>query len=875
MTNQNGKTLNRKHPNEDHQPDDPKTRELFWQHQWEAHKCFAADEGSDKKKYYVLEMFPYPSGHIHMGHVRLYTMGDLIARYRRAKGLNVLHPMGWDAFGLPAENAAREHGAHPSSWTKNNIDVMRQQLKRLGFSFDWAREISTCDPDYCHQQQRLFLDFWKRGFVKRKYGWINWDPVEQSVLANEQVENGRGWRSGAPVERRQLTQWFLAISDMAENLLRGLDTLTSWPEKVRLMQSNWIGRSEGLLLTLALVKKNTDQEIGALKIFTTRPDTIFGMSFCAVAPDHPLSAAQAKNDHELAAFIKDCQASQTLDPDRITKKGARLNVDAVHPFIKNFRVPVYAVNFVMMDYGEGAIYGVPAHDQRDLDFARAKNLSVRPVIIPEGEDLDQFAIGGEAWIGDGRVHHSDFLNGMTTQQAKDEVIVRAQELKIGQKQVSWRLRDWGISRQRYWGCPIPAIHCDQCGVVPVAEKDLPIILPEDVSFDRAGNPLDHHPTWKHTPCPSCDKPARRETDTFDTFVDSSWYFARFCAPQAPTPTEQNINEWLPVDLYLGGIEHAILHLLYARYFTRAMNETGHLNVKEPFAALFTQGMVRHETYQNEQGDWLAPEEVLWKDNQPFQKTNPEKKVKIGASEKMSKSKRNVVSPEQIVDQYGADAVRWFMLSDSPPERDIIWNEGGIAGAARFIKRIWRLVQARKKLIAPPDAPPPPQPQETKPDKIRALTAAALDAVTKDIEALRFNRAVAQIYAFVNQLSEVEPEDEPMSKYAHREALKILMQMIAPMMPHLAEEGWRALGYQQLITQVLWPEPNLKKLSSDQITIAVQVNGKKRALLSLAREANAADIREAALAIDAVQRFLEGRAPKKVIVVPGRIVNVLV
>ena len=854
----------------------PKASEPSWQKEWEAQECFTARDDSDKKKYYVLEMFPYPSGHIHMGHARLYTMGDLIARYKRAQGFNVLHPMGWDAFGLPAENAAREQGAHPAQWTKDNINIMRQQLKRLGFSFDWAREISTCDPDYYRHQQKLFLDFWKQGLVKRKYGWINWDPVEQSVLANEQVEDGRGWRSGAVIERRQLTQWFLAISDMAEDLLQGLDDLTTWPEKVRLMQNNWIGRSEGLLLKLDLIKKDSDNKTDELKIFTTRPDTIFGMSFCAVAPDHPLSLKQAEHDPALADFI----ASQTFDPDPVAKKGVRLNVDALHPFIKDQRLPVYAVNFVMMDYGEGAIYGVPAHDQRDLDFARAQNLDVHPVIIPPGQDPDLFAINQEAWSDEGQLHHSDFLNGMSSQQAKQAVIGRAQELQIGQRQTSWRLRDWGISRQRYWGCPIPAIHCETCGVVPVAEKDLPIKLPDDVSFEKPGNPLDHHPTWKHTLCPACQKPAQRETDTFDTFVDSSWYFARFCTPKASVPADQAVNDWLPVDYYLGGIEHAILHLLYARYFTRAMKATGHLNVKEPFAALFTQGMVRHETYQNENGGWIAPEEVFWRDGMAFEKKDKNKKIKIGASEKMSKSKRNVVSPEQIIGKYGADAVRWFMLSDSPPERDIIWNESGIEGAARFIHRIWRLVLTRKHLIAGPDEPAPapapaPASKTKDADKISALTARALDEITKDIEALRFNRAVAQIYTFVNQLSAAAPQDEPASKYAHREALNVLMQMIAPMMPHLAEEGWRLLGHKNLIAQTDWPQPDQKKLSVDQITIAVQVNGKKRALLKLAPEANEDDTRQAALAMKAIQRILEGRAPQKVIVVPGRIVNVLV
>ncbi len=844
--------------------DDNTKTNAYWQAQWEKHQCFRAQEKSDKQNYYVLEMFPYPSGRIHMGHVRLYTMGDVLARFKRAKGFNVLHPMGWDAFGLPAENAAREQGAHPKDWTYNNIRLMRDQLKTLGFSFDWDREIATCDSAYYKHQQSLFLDFWEKGFIQQKHGWVNWDPVENSVLANEQVEEGRGWRSGALVERRQLTQWFLKISDVAKELLEGLDKLTAWPDKVRLMQKNWIGRSEGIQLNLTYIDDKNQK--GTLTIFSTRPDTIFGMTFCALAPEHPLCLAEAKSNPELAAFIKHQSQRSTSqsDLDTAEKEGCRLNLEIKHPFIEGLRVPVYAVNFVLMEYGEGAIYGVPAHDQRDLDFAREKNIPVKPVIIPKGENPKTFTITDEAYTKEGVLAHSDFLNGLDSEAAKTKVIAEAERLCLGKRQTTWRLRDWGISRQRYWGCPIPIIHCEKCGAQGVKRADLPIELPLDVSFDGFGNPLETHPTWKNTTCPQCGSTAQRETDTCDTFVDSSWYFARFCSPHADKPLDESVNDWLPVDYYLGGIEHAILHLLYARYFTRAMAACGHLKVQEPFKALFTQGMVCHETYQNSAGAWVAPDEIRWEKGEAF---SGEEKLNIGSVEKMSKSKRNVIYPETMIERYGADAVRWFMLSDSPPERDVIWSEAGIEGAQRFIKRVEKLLEDYLKQDK--------QKQDQKKGKeedeeaLKKMTAETLEKVSLAIETLKFNLVVAHTYRFVSFLSEFSPRLP-----AYKEALETLLLMLAPGAPHLAESGWQMLGKEGLIATAAWPEVNQNYLQKDTLIIAVQVNGKKRGLVELPRDADHAAAEKAALALDAVQKRIKTK-PKKVIYVPERIINVLV
>ena len=688
-----------------------------WQRIWDERGIFATRNDDPRPKYYVLEMFPYPSGRIHMGHVRNYTMGDVVARAKRAMGFSVLHPMGWDAFGMPAENAAMASQSHPKTWTYDNIATMKKQLQSMGLSLDWAREIATCDPSYYKHQQKMFLDFLKAGLVERKQSKVNWDPVDQTVLANEQVIDGRGWRSGAPVEQRELTQWFFKISDYAEDLLTALDGLDRWPEKVRVMQKNWIGRSEGLLVRFMLDPATTPNNESELEIFTTRPDTLFGARFLAISPDHPLAQAAAAKDSALAAFIAECKRMGTsqAEIDTAEKLGYDTGMKAIHPFDDGWKLPVYVANFILMEYGTGAIFGCPAHDQRDLDFVNRYDLGNTPVVCPPGQDPETFTITKTAYDGDGTMINSRFLDGMSIEQAKEEVARRLEKetrgnRPVAQRQVNYRLRDWGISRQRYWGCPIPIIHCEKCGVVPVPDKDLPVTLPEDVEFDRPGNPLDRHPTWKQVACPQCGGPARRETDTMDTFVDSSWYFARFTDPwKTDAPTDRKaVDRWLPVDQYIGGIEHAILHLLYSRFFTRAMKKAGHIGLDEPFAGLFTQGMVVHETYRKADGSYATPAEVTIESAGEARRaklTSTGEPVEIGAIEKMSKSKRNTVDPDDIIREYGADTARWFMLSDSPPERDVIWTEEGVQGAWRFVQRLWRHRQRDRRAIAHHKAAP--------------------------------------------------------------------------------------------------------------------------------------------------------------------------
>ncbi len=944
--------------------------EARWQQIWDQRGIFATpnadlasppshkgatEDGRRRPKYYVLEMFPYPSGRIHMGHVRNYTMGDVVARVKRAMGFAVLHPMGWDAFGMPAENAAMERKVHPKKWTYDNIAAMKAQLKSMGLSLDWSREIATCDPAYYKHQQKMFLDFLGAGLVERKQSKVNWDPVDQTVLANEQVIDGRGWRSGALVEQRELTQWFFAITKFAAPLLDALDTLERWPEKVRLMQKNWIGRSEGLLVRFALERKTTPNGESELEVFTTRPDTLFGAKFMALAPDHPLAAAAAKKNPALAQFIEECRRRGTAQAeiDTAEKLGFDTGIKALHPFDKTWTLPVYVANFIVMDYGTGAIFGCPAHDQRDLDFVNKYGLGNVPVVCPPDQDPKAFVITDTAYDGDGRMINSRFLDGMTIAQAKEEVARRLENTMlppppaggrpaaegrqegahgipesgttpprraaradpppagegeggsnrlVAQRQVNYRLRDWGISRQRYWGCPIPIVHCQKCGVVPVPEGDLPVTLPDDVSFERPGNPLDHHPTWKHVACPRCGGTARRETDTMDTFVDSSWYFERFTDPWIKTaPTDLAVvDAWMPVDQYIGGIEHAILHLLYSRFFTRAMKATGHVGLDEPFAGLFTQGMVVHETYRRANGDWAAPAEVKIEVDGDARRASllaTGEPVAIGGIEKMSKSKRNTVDPDDIIGTYGADVARWFMLSDSPPERDVEWTERGVQGAWRFSQRLWRLAGEAAAIAR---AAPAARPAQFSPPALALRKAAhrALANVTADIEKLHFNVCVAHIYEFANSLngvigdmgSELGPEMEsedgaqtaaqsdgvwpPDFRWAIREAVNILVQLFAPMMPHLAEECWAALGHDTLVAQAAWPQVERALLIEATVTLPVQINGKKRADVVVARDAANADIETAVLALDAVKKALDGRAPKKVIIVPQRIVNVV-
>ncbi len=852
-----------------------KEAETKWQTVWEEHRSFAATEDGDRKKYYVLEMFPYPSGRIHMGHVRNYTLGDVVARFRRAQGYNVLHPMGWDAFGLPAENAAIANNVAPAVWTRENINSMRAQLKSMGLSYDWTREIATCDPEYYRHEQKMFLDFLENGLVYRREAWVNWDPVENTVLANEQVIDGKGWRSGAPVERRKLSQWFLSITEFAEELLEALSALDRWPDRVRLMQEKWIGRSDGARMIFSL--KDRDDR---LEVFTTRPDTIFGASFCAIAANHPLALALAETDSGLAGFIAECGRLGTSEAaiETAEKQGYDSGVRALHPFAAGHGLPVYVANFVLMEYGTGAIFGCPAHDQRDLDFARKYDLPVVPVVAPPDVDPSTFVIGYEAYTGPGRLVNSDFLDGMGIEQAKAEIAARLEAADAGGPEVNYRLRDWGVSRQRYWGCPIPVIHCARCGVVPVPAADLPVVLPEDVTFDRPGNPLDHHPNWKHVSCPKCGAAAKRETDTFDTFFELSWYFARFCAPRPDIAfTRKAVDYWLPVDQYIGGIEHAVLHLLYSRFFTRALKRCGYLGVDEPFAGLMTQGMVCHETYRGADGAWLTPDEVDRSTEGAVQRDTGAK-VTVGRSEKMSKSRKNVVDPEAIIATYGADTARLFMLSDSPPDRDLEWTEAGIEGAWRFINRLWRMVVEPPEAVAETDAPAPATLAADAADgKMHAALRdmhRTIARVSDDLDKFGFNRAVAHIREFTNTLADLPGGDED-AAWIRRQGLETIVKLIGPMMPHLAEELWQRLGHGTLLADTRWPEADPAMLVDDTVTVGVQVNGKLRGTIQLGKDCGETEARAAALMLPNVVKAMGEKPPRKVIVVPNRIVNVVI
>ncbi|WP_341857944.1 leucine--tRNA ligase [Sinorhizobium medicae] len=869
----------------------PRDAEPRWQQQWEAGKIFETKNDDPREKYYVLEMFPYPSGRIHMGHVRNYTMGDVVARYKRARGFNVLHPMGWDAFGMPAENAAMERGVHPASWTYQNIASMKAQLKVMGLSLDWSREFATCDPEYYQRQQHLFLDFLEKGLVYRKQSKVNWDPVDNTVLANEQVIDGRGWRSGALVEQRELTQWFFRITDFSQDLLDSLDTLDEWPEKVRLMQKNWIGRSEGLSVRWELDPATVPGEEKELTVYTTRPDTLFGASFLAISADHPLARDAAAKSAEIEAFCEECRRAGTslAALETAEKMGIDTGIRARHPFDPDWELPVYVANFVLMDYGTGAIFGCPSGDQRDLDFARKYGLPVVPVVMPKDADPQTFTIGDEAYVGDGVMINSRFLDGLSTEEAFETIATRLEKDLLNgtpraERKVNFRLRDWGISRQRYWGCPIPVIHCDDCGVVPVPKTDLPVTLPPDVTFDKPGNPLDRHPTWRHVACPQCGKDARRETDTMDTFVDSSWYFTRFTAPWEDGPTDPKAaNHWLPVDQYIGGIEHAILHLLYSRFFTRAMKATGHVALDEPFKGLFTQGMVVHETYSRGEGaqrEWITPAEIRIEEADGQRRAvhiETSEEIAIGSIEKMSKSKKNVVDPDDIIASYGADTARFFVLSDPPPDRDVIWSEAGVEGAHRFVQRVWRLLSEAAEGLSAAEAAPA---REGEGLAVSQAAHRTLKAVEADYDKLAFNKAVARIYELVNTLAAPLAQiaagkaDQALTA-AVKDAAGILISLIAPMMPHLAEECWRAIGGKGLIAERPWPKFDATLVVENEITLPVQINGKKRADLTIARDADQSAIESAVLALDVVKTALNGSNPKKIIVVPQRIVNVVV
>jgi leucyl-tRNA synthetase len=840
-----------------------------WHGRWAKASNFSVSMDPSRPKYFVLEMFPYPSGRIHMGHVRNYALGDLVARYKKARGFNVLHPMGWDAFGLPAENAAFERRVHPADWTSENIGSMREQLQAMGLSYDWNRELATCEPNYYRHEQKMFLDFLRNGLAYRKESWVNWDPVENTVLANEQVIDGRGWRSGATVEKRLLSQWFLKITEFGDDLLNSLKTLDRWPDRVRLMQHNWIGRSEGAHVLFEIPGREEK-----LEVFTTRPDTLYGASFCAIAANHPLAVSAAKTDDKLAEFIAECNRMSTSEAaiETAEKRGHDTGLKARHPIIDGLELPIYVANFVLMDYGTGAIFGCPAHDQRDLDFARAYDLPVLPVVLPTDADPETFEIGAEAYVGPGTIYNSDFLDGLAIEEAKSTIARRLETDGSGRRAITYRLRDWGVSRQRYWGCPIPIIHCASCGIVPVPDADLPVTLPRDVDFDAPGNPLDNHPSWKHTACPGCGEAATRETDTFDTFFESSWYFARFCDPNSDEAfSRESVDYWMPVDQYIGGIEHAVLHLLYSRFFTRALRKCGYIGIDEPFAGLMTQGMVCHETYRDSEG-WLFPDDIQKTEDGGYVTVADGRKVTVGRTEKMSKSKRNVVDPEAIIQTYGADTARLFMLSDSPPERDLEWTESGVEGAWRYLNRLWQRITE--------SAVPFPPAGTTRPDTISAQAGElertihkTIKAVEESIEKWRFNSAVAQIRELSNALAAVKGETAG-EAWMLRHGYEVLLRLIEPMTPHIAEEIWEHLGQPGFLCDAPWPKYDDSLVTDDTITIGVQVNGKLRGTIEMARDSAEETVKTEALNLENVRKILGDNPPRRVIVVPNRIVNVV-
>ena len=851
----------------------PKDIEPKWRAAWANADVFHTRNDDPRPKYYVLEMFPYPSGRIHMGHVRNYAMGDVVARYRRARGHAVLHPMGWDAFGMPAENAAMERGVHPKGWTYDNIAAMREQLKALGLSIDWSREFATCDPEYYGQQQRWFLTLLERGLVYRKEATVNWDPVDMTVLANEQVIDGRGWRSGAMIEKKKLTQWFLRITDYADDLIEGLATLDRWPDKVRTMQENWIGRSTGLRMTFDFAGDAPTGFKDGLEVYTTRPDTLFGASFVGIAPDHPLAEQLSAKDPTVATFVADCRRGGTSEAsiEGAEKLGLDTGLRVAHPFLDGQTLPVWIANFILMDYGTGAIFGCPAHDQRDLDFARKYSLPVLPVVLPGDAHAATFMIGSEAYTGPGKIFNSGFLDGLTIEQAKAAAVAKIEAMDRGKGATVYRLRDWGISRQRYWGCPIPVVHCRTCGVVPVPADQLPVVLPDDVSFDLPGNPLLRHPTWRFTACPRCGNDAERETDTLDTFVDSSWYFARFANPDSAEPIDKAAaDRWLPVDQYIGGVEHAVLHLLYARFVTRALKDEGMVSVAEPFAGLFTQGMVTHETYRSQDGQWVEPSQIVIETEGTTRRARIARTgepLVIGDIEKMSKSKKNVVAPEEIFEQYGVDAARLFVMSDSPPERDVQWTTGGVEGAGRFVQRVWAELDTQGETVAAPT-------DEARSDELRRATHKIIKAVTESVDQFKFNSGIARLYEFLNLLKSFPATDGSVAA-ARTEALSVLVRLISPFTPHLAEECWVRMGGEGMVVDASWPIFDPALAADTELLLPVQVNGKRRGEIRVSPDADEAQVREKALADENVSVHLAGLTVRKVIVVPGRIVNIVV
>lgn len=846
------------------------TIEKKWQKIWDDKGVYRAQEDAEKPKYYVLEMFPYPSGRLHVGHLRNYVMGDVVARYKRAQGFSVLHPMGWDAFGLPAENAARATGVHPSDWTHKNIAEMRADLKGVGLSIDWEREIATCDPEYYGQQQKLFIDFFKAGLLYRKQSSVNWDPVDQTVLANEQVVDGKGWRSGAAVEKKMLDQWFFNITSYKDDLLESLDGLPEWPDRVRLMQKNWIGRSEGLQ-----IKWKLDGSDEVVETFTTRPDTIFGAAFLAIAHDHPLAVAAGEKNQDIGSFLKTC--SQTGTSEVLTETAEKIGMQsgfyAQHPLDPNKKIPVWIVNYVLSEHGTGAIFGCPSCDERDFEFASKYNLPFEWIVCPLGKDERELINNAKPYTDrDGYLINSAFLNGLTPDEAAKRVSAEFEDNGLGFAKTNYRLRDWGISRQRYWGCPIPVVHCDDCGTVPLKEDQLPLELPRDVSFSEPGNPLEKHPTWKFTDCPCCQKPAIRETDTLDTFVDSSWYYARFCNPASAEPIDREASKyWLPVDQYIGGVEHAILHLLYSRFLGRALTEEGYISTKEPFRGLFTQGMVTHETYKNAQGEWVYPEEVEKIADGSYRLASDHSEVKIGRVEKMSKSKKNVVGFGKISTSYGADTARMYMLADSPPEKDVEWTPSGVEATSRFMNRIWKLCAQETTSLCPPGTE---KPMAFTPDEklLRKTTAKYIKSITQNIEQLRFNKAVAGIHEFTSSIYEARSTME--GSWVYREALESLTKLISPIAPHLSEEMWHKIGHQSLVVEQAWPKVEEELLKDDKASIAVHVGGKFRARIEIDNDMPVEELTETALSDPLIQKAVAGRDIKKTVFVKGKMINLV-
>jgi leucyl-tRNA synthetase len=842
-----------------------KAIEAKWRQYWEENQAFVVDETQDQKKYYVLEMFPYPSGRFHMGHVRNYVIGDVCARFKKAQGHIVLHPMGWDAFGLPAENAAVEHKIHPRKWTKENIVLMREEFKQLGLTFDWRREFATCDASYYGHEQAFLLDFYDAGLLYRKESYVNWDPVEHTVLANEQVIDGKGWRSGAPVERRKMAQWYLKITAYAEELLQGLETLKDWPEKVITMQQNWIGKSQGAYIQFSIQDRRD-----TIEVFSTRPDTLFGCSFVALSPNHPYAEKLAQGNPQLAEFIKECShiAMSEEAIETVEKKGLDTGLMVINPLNPTERYPLYVANFVLIEYGTGAIMGVPAHDQRDLEFAQKYRLPIRPVVIPAQEDPNVFHITDKAYDGDGILHHSGPIDGLLVEAAKSKIIQLLEESNHGRASTQYRLRDWGISRQRYWGCPIPFIHCPSCGIVPEKRENLPVELPEDVSFDKPGNPLDHHPTWKYTTCPQCGGNAQRETDTLDTFIESSWYFLRFISqPQDKPFDKQTVDHWMPVDQYIGGIEHAILHLLYARFFTRALKKCGYVSFEEPFRSLLTQGMVCHETYRSQTGEWLYPDEVTV----DKKRISDGSAVIVGRSEKMSKSKRNVVPPQQIQDEYGVDTARLFVISDSPPERDLDWSATGVQGVWKYLNRVWRLVHDWLPYLTLEEAMPADISEREL--QLRQVVHQTIATATKDLNEFHLNQYVARLRTLTNAL----PESQDVQAFHPtiiREAIETLVRVLNPAAPHFTEEIWQLLGHAEPLSQLAWLQADPRLVEATTITQAIQVNGKLRGTIEISPNLPEDEIKALALQHENVLRAIGNASIKKVIVIPGKVVNIV-